>query len=125
MGNVVVVNTGIATVMVGQQVVMITRMRTTPDAAISVRALIMNGISQALGDNVPLEGKVFHAIERRTLVGTPADGAMVNNDFLERITILVHYLHGIVLGLLLVTHTATDKAHNHVTGMNAEGIVSN
>ncbi len=122
-GNIVVVQAWIAAVVVGQEVVMVSGIRATPDATVPVIALSVHGGAKALGDNIPGEGKVFHAIERGAFVGTPANGAVVDNNFLERIAVFVHYLHGVVLGLLLVPHPAADETDNDVAGMNPERVI--
>ena len=72
--------TGIATVVMRQHIVVKTGPFSAPNTAIAVRALTMNRFPEAFTQNTPLHGKIGIIVKRSTFIGTPAHGAMIDND---------------------------------------------
>ena len=122
-GDVVVVDAGIATVVVGEQVVVVGGVLSAPDAAVAVGAFLVDRHAQALRYDVPLEAEVGHTVEGRTFIGTPADGTVVDDDVLVGSVGVGHYLDGVVFRFFLVSHTAADEAHDDVARRDAECVV--
>lgn len=84
MGGVIVeaatAKTRVAARMMSDEIMMECGRAPSPDAAITMRTLAMDGMIKALGDITPLNRQILDAIARKTLVDAPAGGAMVDND---------------------------------------------
>lgn len=91
---------------------------TSPDAAIAVATLAMDGVGEAFAEDAPLQGEVLVAVEGRTFICTPAHAAMVDDDVL-----LIASPHGIILCFQFVAHAASDEADDDVVGLHYERIV--
>ena len=122
-GHVVVVDAGVAAVVMRQEVVVVGGVVAAPDAAITVGALVVDGVAEAFRNDVPLEGEILHPVEGSALVGAPAHGAMVDDDLLVFVVVVAHHLHGVVFRLFLIAHPAADETDDHVAGADAEGVV--
>ena len=122
-GDIVMVDTGVAAVVVGKEVVVVCGVVSAPDAAVAVISLAMDRYAETLGNDVPGEGEVLHSVEGGTFVGAPGDGAVVDNNAGVAVVGMVHDLDGIVLGLLLIPHAAADETHDDVACTDAEGVV--
>jgi len=103
------VETRVAGVVVCQEVVVESGIGSAPDTSVAVIAFHVNRPTERLGDETVLECEIGIAVATDTLVGTPREGAMVDDDVLapadsERISL--HFAR--------IAHTKTDKAHNHI-----------
>jgi hypothetical protein len=67
---------------------------------VAVRALVVNGVIQALSNQAPLNSNIRCATtgNRESLISSPTRGAMIDDDFLRRMN-----PYGILLNALLVT----------------------
>ena len=90
----------------------------SPDAAIAVATLAMDGVGEAFAEDAPLQGEVFVAVEGRTFICTPAHAAMVDDDVL-----LIASPHGIILRFQFVAHAASDEADDDVVGLYHKRVV--
>ena len=116
------VDARVAAIVMGQEIVVIRRVFSSPDAAVTVGSLLVDGLAQAFRNDIPLEAEVLHPIEGRALIRAPAHRAVVNH-YIGVGAVPVEYLHGIVFRLGLVAHAAADEADYHVARRNLEGIV--
>src|SRR4029077_6611198 len=64
-------------VVVRDQVMMETGSEAAPNATITVRTLVVDGIAQAFGDEAPLHGEAGVVIGARGLVDGPGKGAVI------------------------------------------------
>ena len=106
--------------MVHHQVVVVAGARSTPIATVSVGTFHMAGVAQALCDQAPLKGHVFHSVNGTAFVDTPTDRAMVHHDVL-----LVHAAQTIafVVGYMEVPKPEADEADDDIAGVDGEGII--
>lgn len=74
------VETRVAAVVRGEQVVVERSVLPAPDAAEPVAALGVERTAQALGEDAPLHREIFVGIERRAFVRAPADRTVVDQD---------------------------------------------
>src|SRR5690606_4599639 len=51
-----------------------------PQATVAMRSLLVIRLGQAFGDHAPLHGQVGGLVDGKSLVDTPAGGAVVDND---------------------------------------------
>ena len=122
--------------MVCQQVVVERSLLSAPYTAIAVSTLIVHRHAQALRQYAPLQGKLLVAIERATLIHTPRQRAVVNDDVLTLLSVLVVRVHRVILkgrvaellvtlpvALALVTHTTTYIPHYDVVSIDTHSIV--
>ena len=54
-----------------------------PDAAVTMRSLVMSGIGQSLAEHAPLHREVIVVVERSEFVNAPTHRAMVDDDARE------------------------------------------
>ena len=71
------IETGRAVVDVADEVVVERSQFASPNAAVSVSALVMSGVIEALANGTPLHGEVVVVIERRHFVDAPGERAVV------------------------------------------------
>ena len=69
-----------AAVVVYEQIVQVGGSYAAPDGTVAVRPFGVQTHAQTLGDDAPLHREVVVGIERGTFVGTPGDGAVVDDD---------------------------------------------
>lgn len=66
--------------MVYEQIVQVRSSYSSPNGAVTVRSFGVKAHTQTFGNDTPLHREVVVGIERGALVGTPRDGAVVDDD---------------------------------------------
>ena len=110
------VEPGIATIVVNQQIMMERSILAAPDGTISMGSFAVNRLIEALGNDTPLHGKIDISIKRSAFIGTPADAAMVNDDvFTESAS------KSIGFNTFFIAHAKTQVSHDDIIGFNGNG----
>ena len=108
--------------MMRHQIVMIRRPATAPVSAISVCAFGVSGILQTLRNHTPLNGKILAAINGKTLINTPTNGAVVYYYITaihtsKTVTFMICHI--------LIAKTETQEAYYNIVSTDDKGITGN
>ena len=124
------VDTGVAAVVVGQDVVVEGGVLAAPEAAIAVISLrVKFAVLHGLGDQAPLEGEILVAIEGSRLVHAPTHGAVVQDHVIQVTApdaVLAVGLAGCDVGFRprrLVAQAETDEPDDDVGSLQVHRIV--
>src|SRR5437763_1481241 len=107
-------------------------MSTSPDGTVSMMLIIlvpffkMIRIVQGFSDQVPLQGSAVSGINRKYLVCTPAQGAMVYNKVFivqspESVVATIAIYHAPFL--IFISHPEADITHNDIISGQYHGVV--
>src|SRR5690554_635091 len=106
------------TVVMHQKIVVKTRLFTAPNAHVTMPTLVVHRITKTLGKQTPLHGKIVVVVERRSLIGGPAHGTMIQDNILP-----APPPDGIVLRRLFVAHSKAQKTNNKIAGIYLHRVV--
>ena len=116
------VETRVAAVVVGQDIVVVSRVGSAPDTSVAVLPLAVDGVAEPFRQDAPLEREIGHAVEAPAFVGRPAQRAMVYDDVLDVVAARVQ-VHRVVLRLAFISHPAVYETYDDVGRVYPESIV--
>ena len=112
------VETGVAAIIVSQDIVMERNIASAPYSSISVLALMVYRAVQGFGYNAPLYRRIRQSVERCVFIRCPAHGTMVDNNILH-----MAGTKCIVFVLRCRSHPETDISHYDLIGSDIHSVV--
>ena len=108
--------------MVYEQIVQVRSTYSAPNGAVTVRAFGVEAHAQTFGNDTPLHREVVVGIERGALVGTPRDGAVVDDDIVAETAAESVGTVGFIGRERPVSHAETHVAYDDIATRNRYGI---